>query len=55
MYATENGNINIVELLLKRGADIDIKASDGRTALAIASKNGHKNIEELLKDAGAKL
>ena len=54
MHATENGNINIVELLLKREADINIKATDGRTALAIASKKGQKIIEELLKDAGAK-
>ena len=44
----------MVKLLLKRGADINIKASYGRAALLIASQSGHKIIEELMKDVGAK-
>jgi ankyrin repeat protein len=37
-----------VERLIKEGADIDAKDSDGQTALVFASKKGHSVIVELL-------
>jgi len=41
-------------MLLENGADINVKTNDGKTALTFASENGHSNIVELLKQAGAK-
>ena len=33
MYAVEKGNKDIVELLIKKGADVDKKSNNGKTAL----------------------
>jgi ankyrin repeat protein len=43
----------IVTLLLDRGADIDAKRNDGRTAYALAILGGQKEIAALLKSRGA--
>ena len=44
----------VVKLLIEKGADINARDNSGRTALMIASKNGHTQIVELLKAHGAK-
>jgi ankyrin repeat protein len=44
----------IVELLLRRGADVGAKNEDGWTALYVAQENNQKKIAELLKAHGAK-
>jgi len=45
--ASDDGYLEIVRLLLKYGADVDIKrTADGTTALWIASQNG---LEEVVK------
>ena len=49
MYAVASGNIEIVELLLKSGADKNLKTEKGNTALYFAEKNKFSNIENLLK------
>jgi len=54
MIASFYGHKEVVELLLKKGADVNAKDKNGRTALMIASKKGHKEIVELLKFYGAK-
>ena len=54
MHFSEMGNKEIVELLLKAGADVNIKNEDGKTALILAQENNHTAIVELLKQAGAK-
>ena len=47
-----NGNEDIVELLLEAGANVDIiDDRDGGTALMIASDGGHKEVVELLLEA----
>jgi hypothetical protein len=51
--ASQNGRKDVVELLLRAGADKDKDTSDGCTPLYIASFNGHKDIVELLRRAGA--
>jgi len=40
--------------LLAKGADVNAKNNNGRTALMAAALKGHKQIVLLLKQAGAK-
>lgn len=53
MLASEQGHFDIVEILLHKGVDVTAKDKDGKTALSYAYKNGHVEIVQLLKDAGA--
>ena len=57
MYASENGHMEIVKLLLEKGADISIRSRKGYrkgyTALLIAAEKGNANIIEILLNAGA--
>ena len=46
------GNLTIAQLLLKEGADIGIRDTEGRTPLSHAAKNGHEAIVKLLLDTG---
>jgi uncharacterized protein len=46
--------LDIASLLIQYGADVNIKAKDGMTALKKASSLGKKDIMELLKKHGAK-
>jgi ankyrin repeat protein len=48
------GATDLAQLLLNKGANVNTKDKNGVTALTIATKNGHKEIIELLKKAGAK-
>ena len=50
MHASENGHIEIVELLLQHGADAKAQASE---ALICASEKGHTEIMQLLLQHGA--
>ena len=52
--ATMKGNIDQVEGLIAKGADVNAKGSDGRTPLHIAAGNGHSHMVKLLKRHGAK-
>ncbi|MEZ5345900.1 MAG: ankyrin repeat domain-containing protein [Pyrinomonadaceae bacterium] len=49
MIAAENGNREIVEILLKAGADKSTKDKRGKTAADIAVEKGHKEIYRLLQ------
>jgi ankyrin repeat protein len=51
ILASEQGNIDIVKLLLDNGADVNAKTTSGRTALIWARENRHENIVKLLEDA----
>jgi ankyrin repeat protein len=44
----------MIQALLDKGADLNIKAKDGATALSWASKKGNTATVALLKKAGAK-
>ncbi|CAG2179456.1 unnamed protein product, partial [Oppiella nova] len=49
--AAENGNINIIKLLLEHRVDVLAKDGNGFTAMDIAEQSGHKLVMQLLKDA----
>jgi ankyrin repeat protein len=54
MWASQNGNQEIVRLLLQRGALVNaMRALCGRTPLMFASKNGHVATVRLLLEHGA--
>lgn len=52
--AAFDGNLDLVKTLLAANADVNAKAGNGATALYIASQQGHTEVVELLKKAGAK-
>ncbi len=47
------GHLEVVKLLLDRGADVNAKAKDGDTALMSAAGKGHPEIVERLFNSGA--
>lgn len=51
---TENGNAELLKLLLEHGADPNVKARDGNTALTIARRKGWQAALTLLQAAGAR-
>jgi len=51
--ASWNDHVDVVKLLLKAGANIDVKSKYGWTALMHASYNGHVDVIRLLLEAGA--
>ena len=51
--ASSSGRIDVVRLLLDRGAAIDATAGDGGTPLHLASSAGHIDVVRLLLDRGA--
>ncbi len=54
MLASTGASLDIVKILLGNGADATVENKDGITAQVIASIKGHKQIEELLKEAEKK-
>jgi ankyrin repeat protein len=53
--ASRSGHIEIVRLLIQRGATVNARNSVGATPLFDASLNGHKEVVQLLIDNGAGL
>jgi ankyrin repeat protein len=56
MYASSKGYVGIVNKLLQRGADVNVKSPKDQldsTALTLAAGNGHDAVLELLLKAGA--
>ena len=42
------GHKEMVEMLIEKGADVNTKSNDGKTALALASQWGRKEIAAIL-------
>ena len=53
-YPVRQGDRDIVELLIAKGADTNAAAKDGPTRLQIAKDKENKEIVELLRKPGAK-
>jgi ankyrin repeat protein len=51
--AARNGNETRVRFLLENEADVDIRETDGMTALMWSSYNGYSGIVRILLDFGA--
>ncbi|KAM3876151.1 CARD- and ANK-domain containing inflammasome adapter protein [Diretmus argenteus] len=51
--ASEHGHLSIIELLLHRGARLDLQDSEGHTALHRAASRGHTGVVRALTKAGA--
>ncbi|WP_264723490.1 ankyrin repeat domain-containing protein [Wolbachia endosymbiont (group A) of Cheilosia soror] len=54
-YAAEEGNLNLVELLLDNNTHISVKNSDGWIPLHLAVKEGKLDVVELLMRKGANI
>ena len=52
-YAASNGTKELIEFLIKNGADVNAKTADGKTPLSLAGSS-NAEITEILKKAGAK-
>ena len=52
-HAAEGGNFELVRLLLRHGAKIDVRNGQGEQPLHYAAKNGNTQVVELLLDNGA--
>ncbi|XP_034251058.1 ankyrin repeat domain-containing protein 17 isoform X2 [Thrips palmi] len=51
--AADKGHCRFVELLLTRGAQVEVKNKKGNSPLWLAANGGHLNVVELLFNAGA--
>ena len=50
METSQQGERNVVRLLLSRGANTSLRDKNGKTALMLASEEGHESIEPLLQE-----
>lgn len=49
MEAAYEGHIETIKFLIEKGADINPKTEDGKTAADLANEKGHKHIAAWLK------
>lgn len=49
MFAAGEGQLEVVQVLLKNGADPSLKDVDGDTALVFAQRNSHVEVTRLLE------
>ena len=55
IYAADNGNTHIANLLLENGANVNDQDNEGNTPLMIASERGHPETVKLLIESGANM
>ncbi len=53
LWSGQEGYIDIAKILIKRGADINIKDKFGRSTLILASSEGYDELVKFLIDSGA--
>jgi hypothetical protein len=51
--ASRDGRLEIVRLLLKRGADVNIRGPSGQTPFQVATERGHTKVTKLMSEHGA--
>ena len=52
-FAAINGDVELVKYLIRKGANVNHKSSEGSSALYLAKQNSYKEIVKILKKAGA--
>ena len=52
-FASAHGNTDFVRALLAAGADANLTQCDGTSPLTLALNNGHQEVADLLRRAGA--
>jgi ankyrin repeat protein len=55
MLAALGGHLEAVQLLIRCGADLDVRAKFGLSAIMLAVINGHEHVARALANAGADL
>ena len=55
MIASLNGKLEVVKLLLKNGAQVDLQDGGGWSALMCASVEGHAEVTKVLLEKGAQV
>ncbi|NNG26051.1 MAG: ankyrin repeat domain-containing protein, partial [Ignavibacteriaceae bacterium] len=53
LFATVNGDRNLVEYLILNGANVNHSSDEGQTALALARQEKYEDIVRLLRKHGA--
>ena len=53
LEAAKDGNLTVLKTALEKGADINAKTSDGKTALMVAIEMGHTELVSYLTEKGA--
>jgi uncharacterized protein len=53
MAAASNGQIEMVQLLLRKGANVNISLDEGVTAIDVAIEKNHADVVKLLLESGA--
>ncbi|MCY4188296.1 MAG: ankyrin repeat domain-containing protein, partial [Bryobacterales bacterium] len=51
MFAAAEGHADIVQMLLDKGADPDLRDTDGESALKFASDKRHQDVIDVLRRA----
>ena len=54
-FAAAKGQTDVVRALVSAGADVNTQRNDGRSALSIASEEGHTEVAKMLLDNGAQI
>jgi uncharacterized protein len=52
MAASENDHPKVVQALLDARADVNAKNNDGQTAFDLATRGGHEDVAEFLRQYG---
>ena len=55
LVAAGNGQERVVDLLIQRGAEVDLQSSAGHTALMFAARSGQERVVDLLIQRGAEV
>lgn len=55
MAACDKGNVDLVELIMNHGANVNMQDNDGWSALLLASRYGHGDVVKKLLDNGAEV
>jgi ankyrin repeat protein len=55
MHASAGGHVQVVDLLLRRGANVNVESKYGLTPLMRAAQRGHRDTVELLLERGAQI